>query len=186
MELEGWTNDRISTEYGLINTIPKAEWAVGVLGASVIMAAFCHPNPEGGRFNDPDRGAWYAARKLETAIEETIFHKTKELDEIGVYDTYVQMRQYLADFDCELYDVRPSPQFDACHDPVNYVASQALARTLLVKGANGVIYRSVRHADGECISCFRPKLVTNVRQGTHFEYRWNGNRRPNVTELKAA
>jgi RES domain-containing protein len=185
LELEDWTNDRISSEFGLLSTIPKSEWVVGVPGATVIMASFCHPSPEGGRFNGPDRGAWYAARKLDTAIEETIFHKAKELDEIGVYDTYVQMRQYLADFDCQLYDVRPSPHFDGCHDPTSYKASQALARTLLTDGANGIIYRSVRHAGGECVACFRPRLVTNVRQGAHFEYRWNGNQRPNVTKLKA-
>ncbi len=185
LELEGWTNDRISLEYGLIHTIPKSEWAVGVQGASVIMAAFCYPNPEGGRFNDPDRGAWYAGRKLETAIEETIYHRTRELDEIGVYDTYVQMRQYLADFDCKLHDVRRTPAFDACHDPESYAASQALARELLENGSNGITYRSVRHRGGECLVCFRPKLVTNVRQGAHFEYRWSGNRRPKVTEIKS-
>jgi RES domain-containing protein len=184
-ELEGWTNDRISSELGILNTLPKAEWVVGVQGASVIMAAFCHPNPQGGRFNDADRGAWYAARKLETAIEETIFHKTKEFDEIGVYDNYVQMREYLADFDCAFYDVRQSPQFDACHDPASYKVSQELARKLLADGANGIIYRSVRHSGGECVVCFRPRLITNVRQGAHFEYRWNGSRRPIVTKLTA-
>jgi hypothetical protein len=182
-ELEGWTNDRISSELGILNTIPKDEWVFGVPGATVIMATFCHPHASGGRFNDGDRGAWYAARKLDTAIEETVFHRTKELDEIGVYETYFQMRQYLADFDCAVYDVRPSPQFDICHDPLSYTASQELARALFAKGANGIIYRSVRHAGGECIACFRPKLITNVRQGAHFEYRWNGNRRPTVTQL---
>ena len=32
--------------------------------ASVIMAAFCHPRPTGGRFNSSERGAWYAASSL--------------------------------------------------------------------------------------------------------------------------
>lgn len=186
LDLESWTNDRISSELGVLHTLPREEWVVGVPNATVIMAAFCHPQPDGGRFNEPDLGAWYAALALETALEETIFHRTKELDEIGVYDTYVQMRQYLADFDTELYDVRPSPEFDACHDPDSYVNGQSLSRRLRADGANGVIYRSVRHLGGQCIACFRPKLVANVRQGSHFEYRWNGTRRPEVKELKVA
>jgi hypothetical protein len=186
LELEGWTNDRLSSELGALHTLPRDEWVVGVPNATVIMAAFCHPHPDGGRFNEPDLGAWYAGLALETALEETIFHRMKELDEIGVYDTYVQMRQYLADFDTELYDVRPSPEFDACHDPDGYVSGQSLSRKLRADGANGLIYRSVRHPGGECIACYRPKLVANVRQGAHFEYRWNGTRRPEIIELKAA
>jgi hypothetical protein len=185
LDLEGWTNDRISSELGALHTLPRDEWVVGVPNATVIMAAFCRPHPDGGRFNEPTLDAWYAGLALETALEETIFHRTKELDEIGVYDTYVQMRQYLADFDTELYDVRPSPECDACHDPESYLSGQNLSRKLRADGANGVIYRSVRHPGGECIACYRPKLVANVRQGAHFEYRWNGSRRPEIKELKA-
>jgi RES domain-containing protein len=186
LELEGWTNDRISGELGILHRIPQTEWVVGTPGATVVMAAFSHPRPGGGRFNDSSRGAWYAAFELKTAITETVFHRTKELDEIGVYDTYMQMRDYLADFDCDLHDVRPSPDFDACHDPDSYVASQALARKLLTAGSNGVVYRSVRDPGHECLACFRPRLVANVRQGAHFEYRWNGTRTPAVTTLATA
>lgn len=185
LELEGWTNDRISSEYGVLHLLPKEEWVVGVPNASVVMAAFCHPHPNGGRFNEPNLGAWYAGLALETAILETIFHKTKELDEIGVYDTYVEMRQYMADFKGDLYDARPSPEFDACYDLEDYSTGQALSREMRASG-NGVIYRSVRHTGGECIACYRPKLVTNVRQGSHFEFRWNGKRQPEIKELKMA
>src|SRR5271165_5101958 len=38
--LEGWTNDRISAEVGLIHTIPKDKWVIGTPQATVIMAAF--------------------------------------------------------------------------------------------------------------------------------------------------
>ena len=62
------------------------------------MAAFCHPRPGGGRFSGPDRGAWYASLTLETAHAEVIYHRTAELAEIGVFETYVQERAYLADF----------------------------------------------------------------------------------------
>lgn len=186
LELEGWTNDRLTAEFGSLHLLPKDEWLTSVPNATVVMAAFCHPHPDGGRFNEPSLGAWYAGLDLETAMSETVFHRTQELDEIGLYETYVHMRQYLADFDCDLHDVRPPPAFDACHDPDSYVASQALGRTLRTTGSNGVIYRSVRHTDGECITCYRPRLVTNVRQGAHFEYRWEGNRTPTIRRLPPA
>ena len=35
------------------------------------MAAFCHPREGGSRFSSGDRGAWYAARAIETAIAES-------------------------------------------------------------------------------------------------------------------
>src|SRR5881409_975057 len=44
LELEAWTNDRISNELGLLQMIPRDEWVFGPMG-SVVMAAFCHPRP---------------------------------------------------------------------------------------------------------------------------------------------
>jgi hypothetical protein len=73
--------------------------------------------------------------------------------------------------------------YDRLYDPHSYSASQAFARGLLDSGANGIVYRSVRDPRGECIACFRPKLVKNVRVGPHFEYRWNGNRTPAIRRL---
>lgn len=148
------------------------------------MAAFCHPRPGGGRFNGPDRGAWYAARILETAHAEVAYHRTAELAEIGVFETRLEMRLYLAAFDCAFHDVRAEvPAHAPLHNPASYTASQAFARELLTTGSNGVIYRSVRRAGGECIACFRPGLVENVRTGGYFEYRWEGGRVPAIGKL---
>ena len=187
IELEGWTNDRISAELGVIGRIPSAEWVVGRPMASVIMAAFCHPDPQGARFNGADLGAWYAARLLETAHAEVIHHRTVELEEIGVRDARLQMREYLADMDAAFHDIRSDdPAFAPLYDPGSYVASQAFAQSLRAGGSNGVLYRSVRHSGGECVACFRPLLVTNVRQAAHFEYRWSGTRTPMITSLPEA
>ena len=105
-ELESWSNDRISTELGILNRIPAEEWVTGRPMASVIMAAFCHPRAGGGRFNGEDRGAWYAGTTLETAHAEAVYHRTKELAEIGVFETRVEMRLYLADFRTDFHDIR--------------------------------------------------------------------------------
>ncbi len=176
-ELESWTNDRISAELGILHRIPQEEWVTGRPMASVIMAAFCHPRPGGGRFNGEDCGAWYAGRSLETAHAEVIYHRWREFEEIGVRDARVEMRLYLADFDCPFHDVRQNP---ALHNPVSYAVSQAYARELLEAGSNGVLYRSVRHEGGECIACVRPARVKNVRPDAHFAYRWQGGGVPSI------
>jgi hypothetical protein len=182
-ELESWTNDRISTEYGLLHRLPETEWVLGRPMASVIMAAYCHPRPSGGRFNLGDRGAWYAGTELETAHAEVIYHCTQELAEIGVFETFVHMRLYLADFRAPFHDLR-GPQGRPYHDPQSYTASQALTRELLADGSSGVLFRSVRRRGGECIACFRPKLVLNVRASHHYEYRWRGHPTPDIRRLK--
>jgi RES domain-containing protein len=182
--LEAWTNDRISAEVGLIHTIPTDEWVIGKPQATVIMAAFCHPRPGGGRFNSENRGAWYSAFDLETAHAEVIYHRTKELVEIGVLETRLEMRQYVAAFNSAFHDVRGADKaFALYHDPDSYKESQALARQLLDARSNGILYRSVRRPGGQCVACFRPKLVTNVRPSAHFEFRWEGTPQPVVTRL---
>jgi hypothetical protein len=184
-ELEGWTNDRISAELGVLSIVPAPEWVLGRANATAIMAAYCHPHETGGRFTGSDRGAWYAALSIETAIRETVFHRSKEIAESGILETAVQMRQYLADFETEFHDVRASPEFEACYNSTSYAAGQELGATLLEGGSNGIWYRSVRNPGGECIVCFRPALVNNVRTGAHFEYRWEGHPDPKVTQISA-
>ena len=184
IELESWTNDRVSAELGVLHRIPQEEWVTGRPLSTVVMAAFCHPRPGGGRFNGPERGAWYASLTLETAHAEVIYHRTAELAEIGVFETYVQERAYLADFTGRFHDIRAKASaFRPFYSPTDYRKSQKLGRELLDIGSNGVIYRSVRHDGGYCVACFHPKLVANVRQGDHFEYRWTGGPTPAVRKL---
>lgn len=182
-ELESWTNDRISVELGILSRVPPEEWVVGRPMASVIMAAYCHPRPGGGRFNGPERGAWYAALSLEAAHAEVAYHRWKELAEVGVTEARVEMRLYLADFHAAFHDVSTG-EHGALHEPASYEASQAFARELLASGSNGILYRSVRYRSARCIACFRPRLVSNVRIGGHFEYRWEGTAAPVIAKLR--
>jgi hypothetical protein len=182
-ELEGWTNDRITAEVGLLQTVAKEEWVVGTPMASVVMAAYCHPRAGGSRFSDSTRGAWYAARTFETALAESIYHRTRELAEVGGYETRVQLRVYLADFSTRFHDIRAVRGAAALYDAVDYSASQRFARALLDARSRGVVYRSVRDPGGECLACFRPALVRNVRVGGHYEFRWDGHPEPAIRQL---
>jgi hypothetical protein len=184
LELEAWTNDRVSTELGILHVVPREEWVVGRM-ASVVMAAFCHPRPGGGRFSDTARGAWYAGRTLETALAESTYHRTRELAEVGAFETRVQMRLFHADFRASFHDIRARRrEYGAYYDRDSYTRSQPFARALFDAGSNGIVYRSVRHEDGECVACFRPKLVQNVRVAAHYEYGWEGRPEPLVNALR--
>jgi hypothetical protein len=184
LELEAWTNDRVSTELGILHALPREEWVTGTPMASVVMAAYCHPHPHGARFSTAGRGAWYASKSLETALAESVFHRTQELVEVGTFETKMQMRLYHADFNTTLHDIRGRRgRFAAAYDPDSYSASQELARALLAAGANGIVFDSVRHQGGECLACFRPALVRNVRVAAHYEYAWEGRPEPRVRRV---
>ena len=165
-ELDGATNDRLLGEMNLLPGISVHELLFGVPYAHVVNAAFCHAHPAGSRFNGPERGAWYAAFELETAGIEVAYHKSQELQEINWQEPEsFTFDDYLADFRADFHDVRSDTKFAKCLDPKSYRSSQNLATNLLASGSSGIVYSSVRHANGTCLVCFRPALVINVRKG---------------------
>src|SRR5580692_9588232 len=60
LELDSATNYRLLGEEGLLPGISVHELVYGVDYAHIVNAAFTHASPDGGRFNGPERGAWYA------------------------------------------------------------------------------------------------------------------------------
>lgn len=166
-ELEGATNDRLLGEANRLPGISVHELVFGIPNYHIINAAFTHAAPSGGRFNGSDRAAWYAGYTLETSQQEVAFHFARELREIPSWKEPEtrSYRDYLADFRAEFHDLRNDPGHADALDPESYDASQHLARTLLNRGSAGIVFPSVRHRGGTCIACFRPALVTNVREG---------------------
>jgi hypothetical protein len=166
-ELDSATNERLLGESNLLPGITVHELVFGVPHYHIINAAFTHAQPNGSRFNGPERGAWYAGFALETAQAEVAFHFGEELREVPAWTEPEARayRDYLADFRGEFDDIRDDPRFNACLNPNSYRDSQHLAHDLLNHGSAGVVYPSVRHQRGTCIGCFRPALVTNVREG---------------------
>lgn len=182
--LESLTNDRIRQEVGDISMVPVEERVSGP-GASVIMAAFTHLNPAGSRFADATFGAYYAAADVETAIAETKFHREGFLRATREAPISIEMRVYLADMSATLHDLRGrAADMRDVYSADNYGASQALARRLRSEGSAGIAYESVRRMGGECVALFRPKTLTNVRQGAHLIYKWNGTEIGQVYELR--
>ena len=177
-DIDNATNERLRGEYGSLPGIGVDELVFGVPNFRIINAAYTYPRPEGSRFNDGERGAWYCAFEAETALAEITFHKTVEYQEIGRFDDSVTYQALIADFTSTFHDIRGVDAFANYLDPTSYIDSQDLATQLLDSGSMGVIYPSVRRPEGTCLACFRPALVGNVRKGQVYRLTWSGSPTP--------
>jgi hypothetical protein len=182
-DLDNATNERLRGEYGGLPGIGVDELVFGVPNFRIINAAYTYPRPEGSRFNDAERGAWYCAFEPETALAEITFHKTVEYQEIDRFDDSVTYQTLLADFNSTFHDLRGARGYTRVLAPDSYIASQQLATQLLEAGSLGVIFPSVRRDGGTNLACFRPALVGNVRKGQAYRLTWAGSPTPVVESI---
>ncbi|RYE85606.1 MAG: RES domain-containing protein [Hyphomicrobiales bacterium] len=166
MELAGWTNDRLVPER--LHRLPESEWVHGRPNSSVVLAAFLHVAPGGGRFNGPDLGAWYASGEIRTAAAEVAHHLRREAVARGVPQMQRVYRAYTARLTGAFRDVRREPRF---HDPASYEVSQAFGESERQAGIDGIVFDSVRHRGGLNAAAFRPSKILDVVQAEHFEIR---------------
>jgi hypothetical protein len=182
--IESLTNPRLRDEVGDIELVPRDERVFGP-GGSVIMAPFTHLDPAGSRFADGTFGAFYAAASLATSLAETCYHRENFLRATREGPLEIDMRSYLVDVVARFHDIRgEQDRMSDVYDPASYATSQALGRNLKLNGSNGVVYDSVRHAGGQCLAIYRPRLIQNLRQGVHLRYVWDGMRISHVYELR--
>jgi hypothetical protein len=179
-ELDNATNARLRTQNGGAAGISVDELVFGVPNFRIVNAAFTYAHPQGSRFNDGRRGAWYCAFDAETALAEVSFHKAVEYAEINRFDDSVQYQCMLADFTATFHDLRGQARYEACLAPDSYIESQTLAERLLDGGSLGIIYPSVRRDGGTNLACFRPALVGNVRKGAVYRLTWQGSPEPKI------
>ncbi|MET0319504.1 MAG: RES family NAD+ phosphorylase [Duganella sp.] len=179
-DLDNATNARLRTQNGGAAGINVDELVFGVPNFRIVNGAFTYAHPQGSRFNDGRRGAWYCAFDADTALAEVSFHKAVEYAEIGRFDDSVQYQCMLADFNATFHDLRGQARHASCLAADSYLASQALAEQLLDGGSLGVIYPSVRRAGGTNLACFRPALVGNVRKGAVYRLTWRGHPEPMI------
>ena len=180
-DIDNATNQRLLAESDRLSGIGVDELVFGIPNFRVINAAFTYPRPEGSRFNGPDRGAWYCSFELETALAEVIFHKTVEYTEINFFYDSVSYQLYLANFSSEFHDIRQISGQEKYLDPNSYEESQLLAAKLFEDESLGIIYPSVRIANGTNLACFRPALVGDVRKTDRYEFLWSGDKNPSIT-----
>lgn len=183
--VEALTNPRLREEVGALAAVPEADRIAG-RGAGYVMASFTHLSPTGGRFSTSRFGAYYAARSRETAIAETVHHRAQFLAATRQAPIEIDMRVLHATVRAKLIDLRSKgDEWAELLKPDDYSASQAFAMEQRERMANGVVYRSVRDAGGECVAIWRPRLVSNCRQASHLTYVWDGTRITSVFEKSA-
>ena len=171
LEVEAMTNDRLREQIGELSLVLPQDRVFGP-GASVIMAAFTHIGRP-SRFTDGAYGVYYAALDLESAVAETVHHRTRFLARTAEPPCEIDMRVYKGEIARPLLDIRPSV-YAPLHRPDDYGPSRTWAAEQRQTGAWGLHYRSVRCDGGECIAALRPPAVSIPRQHQHLAYVWDG------------
>jgi hypothetical protein len=169
--LEGLTNDRLRDEAGEIALVDPEDRVSGP-GSSPLMAAFTHRGAP-SRFSDGSFGIYYAAKTLETAIEETKFHRARFLAYTQEDAGEIDMRVYVGEVSKLLHDIR-GLEYGYLHAPIDWRPSQAFGAEMRAARSWGIVYRSVRDPGGECMAALRPPAVSIPRQGPHLSYVWDG------------
>ena len=172
--LEALTNDRIRDEVGDISLVPPEERLYGK-GATPIMAAFTHLNPQGSRFSDGTYGVFYCARERETAIAETRYHSALFMGATNEQPMRLQMGLYSVKVNGEVVDLRLAVIYEpALMDPNDYAYAHKIGRKIREEGAQGIIYPSVRQPGGECVAALRSGILQQCLHAAYLEYNWNG------------
>ncbi len=170
------TNPRLMESIGRLDLVPP-ERRVSGPGASYLMAPFTHATTDRpSRFSDGSFGVLYVGDEFETALFETIHHHQRFMratEEMPGWTS--QFRELVLDVDAELAELRVAPP-DGVLVTDSYAEAQALGATLRAGGSEGIVYPSVRRPGSECAGLFYPDRCSNVRQGRHLDYHWNGDR----------
>jgi hypothetical protein len=170
------TNPRLMETIGNLDLVPPDRRVSGP-GASYLMAPFTHASTDRpSRFSNGAPGVLYAGDRFEVALTETIHHHARFMAATNEPPGWTsQFREIMLDVDAGLHDLRGGdPAYAPLLDPRDYVQSQSLGALLRAADSDGIVYPSVRLAGGECVALFYPDLASNVRQGRHLDYHWDG------------
>ena len=182
-EIEGMTSARLLAERGRNPHLDPRELAwrrrsrdLRIYGDTHVNAAFTYTRAGGNRFNSGQRGAWYCAWEAMVSVAEVAWHRTRELGFVGSFNDSARYVELLADFIGVFDDLTDEPDHAALNpNPVvGYPEGQSLAIRLQHGGSRGLIYPSVRAPAGNCLVCFQPNAIQNVRPGASWDLVWDG------------
>lgn len=184
-EIEGLTSGRLLAERGRNPHLDPRELAwrrrsrdLRIYGETHVNAAFAYTRVGGNRFNSEERGAWYCAWEVMVSVSEVAWHRTRELGYTGHFEDNARYVELLADFIGGFDDITDEPDHPSLYaDPViGYPEGQSLAQHLRREGSRGLIYPSVRApaSGGNCLVCFEPRAIQNVRPGASWDLVWQG------------
>lgn len=181
-EIEGASSARLRSERDAAGFYP-----IGRPHAAFVNAAFAYFRPrEPNRFNGSERGAWYAAFEVATALAEVNHHMRRELARVGDYDAVIDYAEMWASFAGAFVDLRGIDPPPVCLHPdpdVGYPAGNAVAAEAMAEGHNGIVYPSVRLHGGTCIVALWPHVVQSLAQGGVWRVAWAGSPEPAVVQV---
>lgn len=184
-ELEGYTNDRLRQQCGILSMVPEDQARYGP-GYTPIMAAFTHIGFP-SRFTDGQYGVYYGARELGVALTEVAFHRAVFMAASNERPTDITMRQYITSPDPNVtFGVITRDTHPDCLDPdtARYAPAQKLAAQWRLQGEFGIHYPSVRSHRGDCLAVLRPDALGPATQGGHYSLIWDGERISHRYELR--
>ena len=183
--LEAMSNERARDELGQVERVAREDRIYGP-GSGPVMAAFTHLNVLGSRFSAGHYGVFYAAHERATAVAETRYHHGRFLAATVQPAMHLPMRLYAVAIDARLHDLRPPGSVPvAVFDADDYGPAQALGARLHAAGSAGVVYRSVRHARGQCVGLFKPRGASGCLHAAYLLYAWDGQHFTDVYEKTA-
>jgi hypothetical protein len=170
LEIRAMTDPAARAALEGLQAIGPAERYAGN-GAGAVMLPFLIPRPS--RFSSGRYGVLYGADHALTAIAEVTYHQTRRLQAAAAPSgTNVLLALWAFQYAAAVEDVRD--RGESIHAADSYAAAQYLGSQLYADGSAGVLYRSVRHSDGECVGIFRPSVVTDMTKGDDWRLIWNG------------
>lgn len=181
-EIEARTNDRLADELGLIDLVEPGDRLTGS-GTTPIMAAFTHPPQDGSRFTDGSFGVYYCGDSENVVIDECAYHRARFLRASNEPSCTVEMRMLVGNLQTPLHNGLDGDLPDTVLDPDSYAVSQGWGAALRDSGAYGLLYPSVRRANGQCAALFRPPAISPVTQSAHYHFRFDGHRISHVFQV---
>ena len=172
------TNPRLMPTLGALDRVPAGRRVSGP-GATYLMAPFTHVSLDrSSRFTNGVYGVLYAAERFETALLETMHHHARFMMRTNEAAGWTsQFRELVMDVAAPLHDLRGGDcAIQPALDPNSYIQSQLLANALRAAASEGVVYPSRRDPRGQCAALFFPDRASNVVQGRHLDYHWDGTR----------
>lgn len=181
IQIEELTNPRVREELGDYRKI-RPEDRVSGTGTTPVMASFAYTGSS--RFSDGTFGVYYAAHEEATAIAESMYHTELFMRATQEPSIDLDKRLYTATITGSYNDIREVSSRSKLYDKTSYTHSQAYSRKLYEANAvDGIVYRSVRRPQGECVAAYRPRLITNCKLAKYLQFRWENSRIVGAAEL---
>lgn len=131
------------------------------------------------RYTDGSHAAFYAAKEAVTALREKLHHDARQKRDLKIGPGSHAVELLHVEVVATLDDVRPAARSDPSlmHES-DYTACQQLASARVAAGSAGLLYPSVRDADGakrgDCAALFTRSAVRRVTVHKALTVEWNG------------